>query len=294
MNGLNEMDCDGLAEVAAELALGVLTGRERARAIVHLDRCDGCREHVRNLAITEEELLALLPGHEPPAGFETQVLGRLGSGRPGGSAGRHRRPPLRRPRWTLAAAAAVIAVVAGVGGWALRPAAPGTTGQTAQSALHTAALVTASHQSVGEVFLDSGAGTPWLYMAVDAAPGTGTVVCQVVGRDGRIVTIGSFSLAGGHGHWGSPEPIQPAALAGARLMTAAGQVLATAHFGAAKLPFGDGHAPGGVTVTPAMSTWATASAWARMSSGLGRAGAPRSAASTGLANSAPPPPVTRK
>ena len=33
LNGLNEMDCDGLAEVAAELALGVLTGRERAQGI---------------------------------------------------------------------------------------------------------------------------------------------------------------------------------------------------------------------------------------------------------------------
>ena len=33
------MDCDDLAEMAAELALGVLTGRERAQAIMHLDRC---------------------------------------------------------------------------------------------------------------------------------------------------------------------------------------------------------------------------------------------------------------
>jgi anti-sigma-K factor RskA len=262
------MDCDDLAEVATELALGVLTGRERAHAIVHLDRCDACREHVRNLAVTEEELLALLPGHEPPAGFETRVIGRLGSGR-GGSAGRHRRRPSRRPRWMLAVAAAAIAVVAGVGGWALRPAAPGTAGRPAQSALHTAALVTASHQSVGQVFLDSGDGTPWLYMTVDTAPGAGAVVCQVVGRDGRIMTIGSFWPAGGHGHWGSPEPIQPGALTGVRLTTAAGQVLATARFGAAKLPAGDGQAPGGGTATPAMSTSATASAWIRMWSGLG-------------------------
>jgi hypothetical protein len=30
---MNEMDCDGLAEVAAGLALGVLTGLERAQGI---------------------------------------------------------------------------------------------------------------------------------------------------------------------------------------------------------------------------------------------------------------------
>jgi hypothetical protein len=48
LNGLNEMDCDDFAEVAAELALGGLTGRERAQAIMHLDSCDTCRVHVRD------------------------------------------------------------------------------------------------------------------------------------------------------------------------------------------------------------------------------------------------------
>jgi hypothetical protein len=96
LNGLNEMDCNGLAEVAPELALGVLTGRERAQAIMHLDGCDACRGYVRELAITEEELLGLLPGCEPPAGFKTRVMSRLGF------AGRHHRRPPRRPQWILA------------------------------------------------------------------------------------------------------------------------------------------------------------------------------------------------
>ncbi len=38
MSELNDMTCAELADVAAELALGVLTGRERAMAIAHLDR----------------------------------------------------------------------------------------------------------------------------------------------------------------------------------------------------------------------------------------------------------------
>src|SRR5215472_12668286 len=78
MSELNEMDCANLADVAAELALGVLIGRERAEAIAHLDHCDGCREDVRQLMLTGEELLGLLPASEPPAGFETKVLERLG------------------------------------------------------------------------------------------------------------------------------------------------------------------------------------------------------------------------
>ena len=78
MSELNDMTCAELADVAAELALGVLTGRERAMAIAHLDRCDECREDVRQLMATGEQLLELLPPAEPPAGFETRVLERLG------------------------------------------------------------------------------------------------------------------------------------------------------------------------------------------------------------------------
>jgi hypothetical protein len=72
------MTCAELADVAAELALGVLTGRERAMAVAHLDTCDECREDVRELIETGEQLLELLPPVEPPAGFETRVLARLG------------------------------------------------------------------------------------------------------------------------------------------------------------------------------------------------------------------------
>src|ERR1700684_3379779 len=64
---LNGMGCAGFADVAAELALGALTGRERAEALAHLDRCAACRKHVRQLT-----------AEAPPPGFETRVLERLG------------------------------------------------------------------------------------------------------------------------------------------------------------------------------------------------------------------------
>lgn len=78
MSENSEMTCAELADVAAELALGVLTGRERAMAVAHLDACDACREDVRQLMATGEQLTELLPTAEPPAGFETRVLERLG------------------------------------------------------------------------------------------------------------------------------------------------------------------------------------------------------------------------
>ena len=229
MSELSEMSCEEFADVAAELALGVLTGRERARAITHLDQCDTCREHVRQLSLTGEEMLGLLPSREPPAGFETRVMGRLGHPAVG-------RPP-KRTRWTTrrmlaTAAVALAAVASGLGGWGLRGAvsAPSPV-QTATASLRSATLLTASHQTAGHIFLYEGSPR-WLYMDVDASSGAGngTVICQLEGRDGRIITVGSFHLDGGYGSWGSPDPLEVGSVTGARLISLNGTVLATASF----------------------------------------------------------------
>jgi Putative zinc-finger len=251
MSELNEMGCAEFADAAAELALGVLTGRERARALAHLDWCEACRENVRQLTVTGEELVGLLPALEPPAGFETRVMERLGLATPAPAPAGHLSPARRfgrnlagwvaggwmggagpgRPRRLLAAAAAAVAVVvAGLGGWGLRAA----TSSPPASPLSSAALLTASHQTAGTIyFYDS--GSRWLYMSVDIGPGSGaagngTVICQAVGPDGHVTTIGSFQLTGGYGYWGSPDPVTNGPLTGARLVTTTGAVLATATF----------------------------------------------------------------
>ena len=246
MSEVNEMGCAEFADAAAELALGVLTGRERARALAHLDRCEACRENVRQLTVTGEELVGLLPAIEPPAGFETRVMERLGLGTPAPGPARQLSPARRfglkladwtgggwtgrggvsRPRRILSAAAMAAAViVAGLGGWGLHAA----TSSPAASPLSSAELLTASHQTAGKVyFYDS--GSRWLYMSVDIGSGNGTVICQVEGPDGHLTTVGSFQLAGGYGYWGSPDPVTNGPLTGARLVTTTGTVLATATF----------------------------------------------------------------
>ena len=156
LDDMDDMSCDEFAEVAAELALGVLTGRERAAALAHLNGCESCREQVRELTMVGDELLALLPPHEPPAGFESRVLDRLGlavpsqqssdlpsqrsSGLPSQQSSdvrvltdeRAKRRPDRstRPagprtglsRRLLAAAAVAVALIGGGIGWGLRDA----------------------------------------------------------------------------------------------------------------------------------------------------------------------------
>jgi anti-sigma-K factor RskA len=250
MSELNQMGCAEFADVAAELALGVLIGRERARALAHLDRCDACRETVRQMAVTGEDLVGLLPAVEPPAGFETRVMERLGLGTPAPGPARQLSPARRfgqklagsiggwtgrdgvsRPRRVLAAAATAVAViVAGLGGWGLHAA----TSSPPASPLSSAALLTASHQVAGQVYYYD-AGSRWLYMSVDIRSGDGaadndTVLCQVESPDGHLTTVGSFRLTGGYGYWGSPDPVTNGQLAGARLVTTTGTVLATATF----------------------------------------------------------------
>lgn len=234
MSEQNGMSCAEFGDVAAELALGVLTGRERAEALAHLDQCEACREHVRQLTTTGEELLSLLPSAEPPAGFETRVMDRLSLTASAPARLVPHRPRTRRwipvssgVRRVLAAAAAVIAVAgAALGGWGLH----GTTAPAAaQSALSSATLLAADHDNVGEVFVYN--GEPWwMYMSVDLESGNSTVICQLVSADGHVTTVGSFRLADGYGSWGSPAWTGSGAPVGARLISSDGKVLATATF----------------------------------------------------------------
>jgi hypothetical protein len=237
------MECDELAEVAAELALGALTGRERADALAHLDRCEACRENVRRLMTTGEELFGLLPTCEPPPGFEIGVMARIGliarspaagrrigrmlhrGGNAGGQEGSGQTgrgsPATRR---ILAVAAVTLAVVgAGLGGWGLRFAAS----PPARSPLSSAPLTSASHRAVGKIYVYDGS-PGWLYMSVDLGSGNGTVACRVAGADGHVTTVGSFRLAGGYGAWGGPGPGDDGLLTRAWLVSADGTVLATA------------------------------------------------------------------
>ena len=236
------MECDELAGVAAELALGALTGRERADALAHLDRCEACRENVRRLTMTGEELFGLLPACEPPPGFEIGVMARIGLIAPspavgprigrmfhrGGNAdGQTGRGWAGATRRMLAVAAVTLAVVgAGLaGGWGLRFAAS----PPARSPLSSAALTSASHRAVGMIYVYDGS-PGWLYMSVDLGSGNETVACRVAGADGHVTTVGSFRLAGGYGAWGGPDPGDDSLLTRAWLVSADGTVLATASF----------------------------------------------------------------
>ena len=258
MSEYSDMGCDEFADVAAELALGVLMGRERADALAHLERCDACREKVRQLTMTGEQLLGLLPAVEPAAGFESRALARLGIAVPdvpppavdgpavGGRASSRRRTrrvvkasppgharrdgrPASRPgagRRTLATLATALAlVVAALGGWVTHDA----TSPAPPSALSSAPLLSAAHQNVGQIYYNN-SSTHWVYMAVDMPSGDGMITCELEGPDGHYTAVGKFRLTQGDGAWGSPAPWSDGKVTGARLLSSNGTVIATATF----------------------------------------------------------------
>jgi hypothetical protein len=71
---MRTMNCDQVHDVAAELALGALSGETRGAAIAHLEGCARCREEVSSLSDAADLLLLAAPRVDPPAGFETRVL----------------------------------------------------------------------------------------------------------------------------------------------------------------------------------------------------------------------------
>ena len=71
---MSELSCQQCCEHAAELALGVLCGRDRDEVLQHLHRCTACQRLVCELMVIVEKLLELLPEVDPPARFDQRVI----------------------------------------------------------------------------------------------------------------------------------------------------------------------------------------------------------------------------
>lgn len=107
-------DCDRHADELAELALGIATGRERALTLAHVESCPACHAEMERLSLAADAMLEVIPGVEPPLGFEVRLAERLQAGRFAKQA-----TPVRwwsrRPSLVIACLLAVLALVVGAG-----------------------------------------------------------------------------------------------------------------------------------------------------------------------------------
>ncbi|HXQ18483.1 MAG TPA: zf-HC2 domain-containing protein [Acidimicrobiales bacterium] len=218
-----ETACEAFSDDLALLALGTLSGRDRAMVLQHLEGCASCSDEVEQLSLAADALLPLAPEVNPPAGFEVRVFERMGidvpsRGRP--SLSRHRRVLLG-----VAAAAVAFGGAFGVGLWVDRSPVPAPTPSTV-ARLFEADLTSATHYR-GELYLAQGQ-PGWLFMTVHNAGASGYVTCQLVTDSGAHIKIGTFWLSAGAANWASALPVPAGRVRMARLVASDGTVLASA------------------------------------------------------------------
>jgi anti-sigma-K factor RskA len=216
--------CEETRALAAELALGIVEGEERGRALQHLAECPDCRLKVEELSEVADELLLLAPHRESPVGFESRVLAEV----------LPRQEPKRRRRLRLvlapaAAALAAAAIVLAIVAPDLRLASHyrHTLDQANGKEFESYAL-RAGDAHVGTVFSYEGSPS-WVHVDVDAGHRTGLTDAELVTEDGSQVPLRWFHLDSWGGSGGS-IPVDPNHVSVLRLSGAPGSQPLVAKF----------------------------------------------------------------
>jgi hypothetical protein len=224
---MNEPTPGHVDEIAAELALGVVDGEERARALEHLAVCPECRRTVEELSEVADGLLLLAPSREVPIGFESRALEPLQA----------RRPRARRRRALVPIAAAATAAALAVTGTLLvveddlqlASDYRGTLAEANGERFQVAHLYGAGEDPVGTVFGYQGSPS-WLVVIVDSEQRAGVRAAELVTTDGGRVQLRSFALDPASGSWGGAIPVALDDVSVVRLLPADGDAL-VAQFG---------------------------------------------------------------
>lgn len=224
MSDASRKGCEEHSRELAELALGVLTGRDRARTLSHVETCPGCADELEHLSRAADTVVQVAPEVEPPLGFDVRLLERMGVT----EVPRRRRLP--SPRWVpVAAAAAVVALGIGLGVGLSSSSQQPTQTATGHGAVVSAVLVEHG-EDVGHV-VAFGGHSPWMSMMLADSSARGPVSCVVVTEDGVRHDVGTFVARQGYGAWIAPLHLDPHRLRQAEVVSASGSVIASARLG---------------------------------------------------------------
>jgi hypothetical protein len=245
--------CDWFQSVAAEFALGSLTGAERSFAIAHLEVCESCLALVKSLSVAADALLLVAPELDPPAGFEVRLLEvmrsrdltsakdprrgeqeaiRPGAARQQDGAEDSNVIPLRRRKASLLRVAAV-AVVFGAAGVAVGAAVDNhPASHVASSSIRMADLKGVGSEAsldMGQVVV-SGGNPAWILMTFEKSGWSGWVSC-VVTSGGHSKVVGAFPVHHGYGSWAVQLATAGDAVTAAKIVTQGGEPMAVATLG---------------------------------------------------------------
>jgi len=189
MSDVSALSCAQVRELAPELALGILSGAERAEALLHVNGCARCQAYVAELTEAADVIPQLAPEAEPPAGFESRVLRRLEE--------RERRT---RRRW-IAAAAAVAAAAIIVSVTVVRVIESNDTQVTNQVASAPVAVAMeggAVPARAGWAFVNDHHGVA---VTVNYGIPSGRYAVRVTPARGASTSIGTMEVVDGRGTW---------------------------------------------------------------------------------------------
>jgi hypothetical protein len=193
--------CDEVQELAPELALGIASGEERARALEHLVACPACRVIVEEMSDVSDELLLAAPALEPPLGFESRMIDRYRAGKSG------------KPRLAMILAAAALLLAAGAGGsyLALRPDVRFANHYrhvfaAAQGQYFASSPLYSGDRPLGQAFAYQGSPS-WVFVVLDGANTANRYKVKLVTRNGTEIGLGSFTRSAGTTSWGKALPV---------------------------------------------------------------------------------------
>jgi predicted anti-sigma-YlaC factor YlaD len=190
--------CTSVRERAPDLALGALTGPERAEVVAHLDGCPSCQALVGEYASVADSLLDLVPEANPPTELAAPVLAAM-------QPARHRR---RRHRVVALAAAALIAIFAATGlTVTLVSGGRGGNSSSAAPALRSAPMIGSGNLTVGRV-VTTNDRPPKVAVSVDYWVFDGSYQVAARNRAGEAAPVGTLEVTNGRGTWtGRATPV---------------------------------------------------------------------------------------
>lgn len=187
---MSPIGCAELQELGPELALGVLTGEERAEALLHVADCARCQAFVDELAKTADQLSLLVGDIEPPAGFGRRVHQAIDR-------------PRRVARWRRAALVATTAAAAAIASVAIvRVVDANDDGRLVAPGLRTVSMTGWDGHEVGHVAVTGGSPADLAVFVADYVVPDAVYVLEFV-RDDRVdaVKVGEIEVVEGRGMW---------------------------------------------------------------------------------------------
>lgn len=198
---MNEpITCEDFRDLEAEFALGVLSGKDRARAEEHVAQCAACMNSLARFSAAADQVPLAIKSAEPPAGFESRIITRLGLEGSRRTNGR---------RWTrvLAAGVAAALVVGGVSFTIVNRGQDRFEREYVDAlrvlggrSLRAAKLTDNTGADAGQAFLYEGHPS-WVFVFVDSKAKDEDVELVLSGDDSQVVA-GRFHIAGGQGSFG--------------------------------------------------------------------------------------------